>query len=138
MKKMKITNHITNKSSIFARAFAAALLALVLTINAHAEWTTDGNITTFTDQVGFSEDGAMYSGIVSLRMESILVSGQSKILTTIVDVEPAPGFTYTIKKSGGINGTVEIEFNSPTCSSRFSFLYKPGSTKIDYGVMRCR
>jgi hypothetical protein len=135
---MKITNRITNKSRAFFQVLAATLLALALAINVHAEWTTDGNVTTFTDQVGFSEDGSMYSGTVSLRMENILVSGQTKILTTIVDIQPAPGFSYSIRKSGGVNGTVEIEFNCPTCSSRFSFLYKPGSTKIDYGVMRCR
>jgi hypothetical protein len=135
---MKITNRITNKSRVLSQVFAATLLALALAINIRAEWITDGNVTTFTDQVGFSEDGSTYSGTVSLRMENILVSGQTKLLTTIVDIEPAPDFTYSIKKSGGVNGTVEIEFNSATCSSRFSFLYKPGATKIDYGVMRCR
>jgi hypothetical protein len=129
---------IMNKQGIFARFLTATLCALAIAVNAHAEWTTDGNAQTFTDQVGFSEDGTMYSGTVSLQMESVLVSGQSKILTTIVDIEPAPGFSYSIKKSGGLNGTVEIEFASATCSSKFSFLYKPGATKIDYGVMRCR
>ena len=88
--------------------------------------------------MGFSEDGTMYSGIVSLRMENVVDSGKIKIITTIVNIEPAPGFTYSIRKSGGVNGTVEIEFASATCSSRFSFLYKPGATKIDYGVMRCQ
>jgi len=135
---MKITNRIANKSRAFAQVFATTLLALALAIDVQAEWTTDGNVTTFTDQVGFSEDGSMYSGTVSLRMENIPVSGQTKILTTIVDIEPAPGFTYSIRKSGGANGTVEIEFTSASCSPRFSFLYKPGATKIDYGVMRCR
>jgi hypothetical protein len=134
----KQIEQIINKSGALARIIVATLIILAMAINARAEWTTDGNVTTFTDQVGFSEDGSMYSGTVSLRMENVVVSGQMKILTTIVDIEPAPGFTYSIKKSGGLNGTVEIEFASATCSSRFSFLYKPGATKIDYGVMRCR
>lgn len=127
-----------SKSGFLTRFVAAAALTLVLAINANAEWTTEGNVTTFTDQVGFNDDGSLYSGIVSLRMENVMDSGKTKIVTTIVDIQPAPGFTYSIKKNGGVNGTVEIEFASATCSSRFSFLYKPGATKIDYGVMRCR
>lgn len=102
------------------------------------EWIVDGNTVTFTDQVGFSPDGSAYSGTVSLHMESVLISGQAKIITTILAIEPAPGFAYAIKKSGGLNGVVEIQFASATCESKFSFLYKPGLTKIDYGVMRCR
>ncbi len=105
---------------------------------AAGEWIVDGNTVTFTDQVGWSSDGTAYSGTVSLRMESVVISGQFKIITTILGIEPAPGFGYSVKKSGGVNGVVEIEFASPTCQSKFSFLYKPGLTKIDYGVMRCR
>ncbi len=130
--------HNINKNGVLSRILAATLLALMIGINAHAEWTTDGNVTTFIDQVGFSEDGSMYSGTVSLQMENVVESGKIKIVTTIVDIQPAPGFAYSIRKSGGVNGTVEIEFASATCSSKFSFLYKPGATRIDYGVMRCR
>jgi len=126
------------KNGLFARLLTATLIALAIAINAHADWTTEGDVTTFTDYVGFSENGTMYSGIVSLRMENVVDSGKIKIITTIINIEPAPGFTYSIRKSGGVNGTVEIEFASATCSSRFSFLYKPGATKIDYGVMRCQ
>ena len=130
--------HTIIKNGLFARILTVTLIALAIAINAHADWTTQGDVTTFTDYVGFSEDGTMYSGIVSLRMENVVDSGKIKIITTIVNIEPAPGFTYSIRKSGGVNGTVEIEFASATCSSRFSFLYKPGATKIDYGVMRCQ
>jgi len=130
--------HTIIKNGLFARILTTTLIALAIAINAHADWTTQGDVTTFTDYVGFSEDGTMYSGIVSLRMENVVDSGKIKIITTIVNIEPAPGFTYSIRKSGGVNGTVEIEFASATCSSRFSFLYKPGATKIDYGVMRCQ
>lgn len=98
----------------------------------------NGNTVTFVDQVGFSEDGSVFSGTVALRMDNVIESGKTKIVTTIVSIIPEPGFNYAIKKNGGVNGTVEIEFTSATCSSRFSFLYKPGQTKIDYGVMRCR
>lgn len=124
----------------------SAVMALLVTLGvsfsplpvAAAEWTVDGNVVTYTDQVGWSPDLSAYSGTVSLRMESVVIGGQFKIITTIVAIEPEPGFSYVVKKSGGVNDTVEIEFASATCQSKFSFLYKPGLTKIDYGVMRCR
>lgn len=116
-----------------------ALSTSLLPVPASAgEWIVDGNVTTFADQVGFTLDGSAFSGTVGLRMESVVISGQFKIITTILSILPEPGFTYVVKKSGGVNGTVEIEFASATCQSKFSFLYKPGLTKIDYGVMRCR
>jgi hypothetical protein len=59
-------------------------------------------------------------------MESIMVSGQLKIVTPIRSFIPEPGFSHSVKKSGGVNGAVEIEFASAICSSKFSFLYKPG------------
>ena len=124
-----------------------ALMALLVTLGvslsplsvAADEWTIDGNIVTYTGQSGWlADDATAYSGTVSLRMESVVISGQFKIITTILAIEPAPGFGYVVKKSGGVNGVVEIEFASATCQSKFSFLYKPGLTKIDGGMMRCR
>lgn len=135
-----------NQNRTTRASLLTTLIALLLTLGvgftplpvAAGEWTQDGNVVTFTDQVGWSADGSAYSGTVSLRMESVVVSGQFKIITTIVAIDPAPGFTYAIKKNGGVNGVVEIVFASASCESKFSFLYKPGLTKIDYGVMRCR
>ncbi|MBL9209817.1 MAG: hypothetical protein JNL92_05075 [Opitutaceae bacterium] len=129
-----------------SRFLAAAFLACVLAVTAvvlpsrvsAGDWTVDGNVVTFADQVGFSPDGTAFSGTVALRMETMVVSGQTKILTTIISIIPEPGFTYVVKKSGGYNGTVEIVFTSATQASKFSFLYKPGLTKIDYGVLRSR
>lgn len=124
----------------------AALMSILLILGvtftplrvAAGEWAVDGNVVTATEQVGYSPDLTAYSGTVSLRMETVFISGQTKIITTIVGIQPEPGFAYAVKKAGGVNGTVEIEFASATCQSKFSFLYKPGLTRIDYGVMRCR
>ena len=141
----KNAQQISIMKNSFVSLFKSALAALLVTFTAvqlpsvaRAEWVTEGNVTTFVDQVGFSPDGSKFSGTVALRMESVTVSGQFKIITTITGIIPEPGFTYVVRKSGGVNGTVEIEFNSANASSRFSFLYKPGVTKIDYGVMRER
>lgn len=117
--------------------FSAVVIGL-LPMSAAAGWVIDGNTVYFTDHVGYTPDGSAYSGTVALRMDQIVESGQIKIVTTIVSITPEPGFVYSIRKGGGVNGSVEIEFASATCASKFSFLYKPGKTKIDYGVMDCR
>lgn len=88
--------------------------------------------------VGYSQDLSEFSGTVAVRMDPVVVSGQSKLVTTILSVTPQPGFGYVIRKNGGVNGAVEIAFANDSCQSKFSFLYKPGLTKIDYGVLRCR
>lgn len=116
----------------------ALVIALAAALNLRADWVVDGNTVYFTDHVGYTADGSAFSGTVALRMDTVTASGTTKIVTTILSVTPEPGFAYAIKKSGGVNGTVEIEFASATCQSKFSFLYKPGLTKIDFGVMRCR
>lgn len=109
-----------------------------LPMSASAEWIVNGDTVTFTDHVGYNSEGTAYSGAVSLRMQNAVVSGQQKIVTAILSIVPEPGFSYSVKKNGGANGSVEIVFASSTCSSKFSFLYKPGLTRIDYGVMRCK
>lgn len=132
-----------------AKSFVATILsALTLTLAVSAsllpaaatagEWIVDGDTVTFTDHVGYDPDFNAYSGTVSLKMQNVIVSGKMKIMTTIVSIVPEPGFTYAVKKNGGVNGTVDIVFTSSTCESQFSFLYKPGLTRIDYGVLRCR
>lgn len=102
------------------------------------EWWVEGNTVFAIMDVGYAPDLSEFSGTVAVRMDPVTVSGQFKLITTILDVTPQPGFAHSIKKSGGVNGSVEIIFTSATCESKFSFLYKPGLTKIDYGVMRCR
>lgn len=138
---------MTNRTNICRASFApwlAILGAVALAIalfgpqKLRAEWVVDGNTVYFTDHVGYTADGSAFSGTVALRMDTVTASGTTKIVTTILSVTPEPGFAYAIKKSGGVNGTVEIEFASANCQSKFSFLYKPGLTKIDFGVMRCR
>lgn len=102
------------------------------------EWWVEGNTIFAIMDVGYAPDWSEFSGTVAVRMDPVTVSGQFKLVTKILSVTPRPGFAYTIKKNGGVNGAVEILFASTTCESRFSFLYKPGLTKIDYGAMRCQ
>src|SRR4051812_11521244 len=78
---------------------------------------------------------AMYpnaGGTVILNVEF----GTSATRTTIVDVVAAPGWVYQIDKAGGINSPVEIRYESDLYRSKFSALYKPGKTVIDYGQIK--
>lgn len=136
---MKVSTHFFGTRVTAFLGILAVLISLCSPIRTTAnEWVVDGQTVFATLEVGYSTDGSQYSGTVALRMDPVTVSGVYKIKTTLLSVTPQPGFTAVIRKSGGINGTVEIEFNSKTCQSKFSFLYKPGLTKIDYGVLRCR
>lgn len=89
---MKKTFILTVMTVLISLGFAGAARS------ERAEWITEGNTTIFTDQIGFSPDGTSYSGTVSLRRRLVVTSGQTKIITTILDIEPAPGFSYNIKK----------------------------------------
>jgi hypothetical protein len=136
---------MTTLTSLITRSKAATLnLLFVICIASWSskssanEWIVEGDTVTAILDVGYDPEFVNFSGTVSLQMKNVIESGKVKIVTTILDVTPQPGFTATIKKSGGVNGTVEIGFSSGTCESRFSFLYKPGLTRIDYGVLRCR
>ena len=60
------------------------------------------------------------------------------ITTTILDVWAPPGWTYTITRAGGIDSPVEIRYESALYRSKFSALYKPGKTVIDYGEIKER
>src|SRR3954453_5944673 len=60
------------------------------------------------------------------------------IMTTILGVEPAPGWTFQIVDAGGVNSPVDIRYESARYKSRFQVLYKPGKTVIDYGEIKKR
>jgi hypothetical protein len=135
---MKTTKTYTATILSALTLLLTASMSLLPNPCAAGEWIVDGDTVTFTDHVGYDPDFNIYSGTVSLKMQNVIESGKAKITTTIVSIVPEPGFTYSVKKSGGVNGTVDIVFTSATCESRFNFLYKPGLTRIDYGVMRCQ
>lgn len=137
-----ITPHPHNPLKNLLKALLACALlctaALIPTTATADEWWVEGDTVHAIMNVGYAPDLSEYSGTVAVRMNPVTVSGQFKIVTTVVNVTPQPGFTYVIRKAGGINGAVEIEFQRASCRSRFSFLYKPGLTRVDYGVLRCR
>ena len=66
------------------------------------------------------------------------VSGVFKIDTSIVSIVPQPGFSYVVKKSGGLDSAVEVAFTNGPCQAQYKLLIKPGLTRVDGGTLRCR
>jgi hypothetical protein len=60
------------------------------------------------------------------------------ITSTIVRVETTPGWSYSIKKSGGCNKEIVVELSNKTTDQKatFQYLYIPGKTRIDVGFVR--
>lgn len=85
------------------------------------------------------EAGGGEAGWVVLRVEyPVMISGQAKVRTTIADVWPAPGWAYLVRKAGGIDASVEVDFANANCAARFRAVYKPGKTVVDGGQLSCR
>ncbi len=130
---------LTTRWLVVTSAFVSIAVALNFAGIAHA---------AILHEVGDSyhvieyEAGGGEAGSVTLRVEvlsSASVSSKGEVRTTIVSVNPAPGWSYKVKKSGGVNAAVEVTFaNSVGCSTTFKAKYVPGKTVIDGGSVSCR
>lgn len=60
------------------------------------------------------------------------------ITSTIETTETTPGWTASIKKPGGCDKEIEVQFENASTRQRadFSFLYIAGKTRIDFGTVR--
>ena len=65
-------------------------------------------------------------------------SAKACVTSTIVGVETTPGWTASVKKSGGCNKDIEVQLENKATKQRadFSFLMEPGKTRIDFGLVR--
>jgi len=90
-------------------------------------------------EAGYDPATESVAAWVAMRIDApVVVSTQSKILNSIHSVTPSPGWRYAVKKAGGYNSAIEIDFESADgCSARFRSLYKPGKTTIDGGRVVC-
>lgn len=136
-----VIKSINRIRSIALGALGACALVTVLAAAAPAAqiFEQGPNYTVIGYDAGFDLNSNFVAGMVVLRVEyPVIVSGQVKVLTTLVDVQLAPGFTYVVKKAGGYDAPVEVNLQSANCSARFKALYKPGSTVVDGGALNCR
>jgi hypothetical protein len=60
------------------------------------------------------------------------------ILSTIDRVDVTTGWSFSVKKSGGCDKEISVEFSNPATKQKavFSFLMIPGKTRIDFGAVR--
>jgi hypothetical protein len=71
----------------------------------------------------------------------VLTSGSSKtpcITSTIVRTETVAGWTASVKKAGGCDKEIQVQFENQSLRERadFSFLYIFGKTRIDGGLIK--
>ena len=59
------------------------------------------------------------------------------ITSTVVSTETTPGWSATIKKSGGCNKEIEVELENGTTNQKadFRFQMEPGKTRVDLGAV---
>jgi hypothetical protein len=132
-----------------ARSLVPSAPAALLGVN---EWTrtisdsTDafGNLTTVGEYAAGTytlPNGDVASvGSVTIRtvMPFTVTSSKSCITSTIVSVETTAGWTSSVKKSGGCNQEIAVQFENKSTKKRadFSYLVVPGKTRIDFGAVR--
>ena len=94
---------------------------------------------SFTFSYGAGISAGAYVANVTMQHDTLVApDGRISVRTTILSVKANPGWTYKIVKSGGINAPVEIDFQKGTCNAKFKLSYKPGSTVLDAGLVRCK
>ncbi|MBX9579579.1 MAG: hypothetical protein K2X87_04655 [Gemmataceae bacterium] len=74
-------------------------------------------------------------GAVYVRYDYDLDTGPG-VLTTLLGVEPAPGWSDRVYEAGGLDARVDIRFESRTHRLKFKVLVVPGRTVIDYGELK--
>lgn len=127
----------TRRAAAAAGLMLAAAVALPGMASAN-EWVSGPDFIDATIDAGWNADSTAFAGTVATHSQFVTVSGVFKIDTSIVSIVPQPGFGYTVKKSGGLDSAVEVTFSNGPCQAQYKLLIKPGLTKIDGGVMRCR
>jgi hypothetical protein len=79
-------------------------------------------------------------GSVTIKtvIPAVFTSSKSCVTSTIVATDATTGWTSEVKKSGGCNKTIEVQFENTSTRQRaeFQFLMEPGKTRIDFGAVR--
>ena len=120
-----------NKLSLSARAgiSALALLAVTAAPAAHAAVLLDQGPNF--QVIEYCEGNP--AGSVVLRLDTL---GRGAINNSIAQVLPAAGWSYQIKKAGGVNQPVEVQFSNATQTDKYRSLVEPGKTSVSCPVVR--
>jgi len=104
-----------------------------------------GNTTVIAEYAaGTDLDNPDAPAIGSVTIRTLIpavASGSSRtpcITSTIVATETVAGWTSSVKKPGGCDKEIQVQFENKSTRQRadFSFLYIFGKTRIDFGAIK--
>ena len=82
-------------------------------------------------------DAGGTTGSVVMRMDLFINTyGVLAVNSRIVSISAQPGWTWVIRKPGGVNREVEVLFTQGSKRLTFKALYVPGKTIIDNGTIK--
>jgi len=97
-------------------------------------------IAEYAAGVDLANPDAAAIGSVTIRTFIPAFSASSKfcITSTILGTEAVAGWTASVKKPGGCDKQIEVQFENKSTRQRadFSFLYVAGKTRIDFGAIK--
>lgn len=119
------------------RSIAIALLLILGCLTsferAEASLVLESGPTYFVVQ----NDAGGTTGSVVMRMDLVVDQyGFFAVHSRILAISAEPGWTWVVKKPGGINKEVEVLFSKDGKRFTFKALYVPGKTITDGGVIK--
>jgi hypothetical protein len=117
-----------------AVGISAILGSLLLAPAANAAVIVDQGPTF--NVVEYCEDNP--AGAVTIRSDIVpgRTAGTIDVLNSIYSIQPAAGWTYSIKKAGGLNDAIEVQFTSGQQTALFKGRVAPGKTSIECPVVK--
>lgn len=103
--------------------------------------TMQGSTLVSEYELGAALLGEEYQGSVYIRVSVPQVGGTGSsapcITSTIIRTEVRPGWTAAVKKAGGCDKPIQVDFSSATRQrATFKWTYIFGLTKVDHGAVR--
>jgi|ERR1051326_691030 hypothetical protein len=119
------------KFSLGARSAigALALMALAAVPAANAAVIIDQG-TNF-EVIEYCEGNP--AGSVVIRLDFL---APGSINNSIYEVLPATGWSYSVKKAGGVNQPVEVQFTNANQKATYKSLVEPGKTSVNCPVVK--
>ena len=122
---------------IIARRLTLTLSFAVLCIMSAATSMASELLESGPNYFVVQNDAGGTTGSVVMRMDISTDSRGYVIVTSrIVSISAMPGWTWTVRKPGGANKQVEVQFTNGVKGFTFKALYVPGKTVIDGGVIK--
>lgn len=103
--------------------------------------TMQGSTLVSEYELGAALLGEEYQGSVYIRVSVPQVGGTGSsapcITSTIIRTEVRPGWTAAVKKAGGCDKPIQVDFTSAARQrATFKWTYIFGLTKVDHGAVR--